>query len=59
MVVPLSVNPEKTNVDILCLEEGEIREGRWRVRRRLNGDEAVSMWYDRPTLLRIKFFSYQ
>lgn len=26
---------------------------------RLNGDEVASMWYDRPTLLKIRLFAYQ
>ena len=38
----------------LSLEEGEIRDGRWHMRRRLNGDEVASMRYDKPTLLKIK-----
>ena len=59
MVAPFAVNPEKPNIDILSLEEGEIRDGRWHMRRRLNGDEVASMRYDKPTLLKIKLFAYQ
>lgn len=59
MIVAFSTNPEKPNVDILSLEEGEIREGKWHMRRRLNGDEAASMRYDKPVLLKIKLFAYQ
>lgn len=59
MVAPFSANPEKPNVDVLSLEEGEIREGKWYMRRRLNGDEVASMRYDKPVLLKIKLFAYQ
>jgi len=59
MIVPFSANPEKPNIDILFLEEGEIREGKWHTRRRLNGDEVASMRYNSPTLLKMKLFAYQ
>ena len=59
MVAAFSLNPEKPNVDVLSLEEGEIREGKWHTRRRLNGDEAASMRYDKPALLKIKLFAYE
>lgn len=49
---------EKPNLDILSLEEGEIRDGEWKTIRRLNGDEAAFMKYDEPTLLRLKMFIY-
>lgn len=50
---------EKPNLDILSLEEGEIRNGEWKTIRRLNGDEAAFMKYDVPTLLRLKVFIYR
>lgn len=59
MVVPFSIDSKKNNVDILVLEEGEIRDGKWYAKRRLNGDEVASMRYDKPTLLKIKLFAYQ
>ena len=59
MIAPFSTNPEKPHVDILSLEEGEFRDGVWHMTRRLNGDEVASMRYDKPTLLKIKLFSYQ
>lgn len=59
MVAPFSVDSEKPNVDILSLEEGEIRDGKWHTIRRLNGDEAASMNYNSPVLLKIKLFAYQ
>lgn len=31
----------------------------WHMTRRLNGDEVASMRYEKPTLLKIKLFSYQ
>ena len=59
MVAPFSANPGKPHLDILALEEGEIKEGRWHMRRRLNGDEVAAMRYNSPTLLRIKLFIYE
>lgn len=59
MVMPFSTDSDKPNVDILYLEEGEIREGKWHTRRRLNGDEVASMRYNSPTLLKIRLFTYQ
>lgn len=58
MIGMFSTNPEEPNVDILSLEEGEFRNGVWHMYRRLNGDEAASMRYDKPTLLKIKLVSY-
>lgn len=59
MIVPFSTGSDKPNIDILSLEEGEIREGKWHTRRRLNGDEVATMRYNSPTLLKIKLFAYQ
>ncbi len=59
MIAPFSTDPQKPHVDMLCLEEGEFRDGVWHMIRRLNGDEAALMKYDKPTLLKIQLFSYQ
>ena len=59
MIMPVSTDPEKPNVDILALEEGYFDNDAWVMTRRLNGDEAASMKYERPTLLKIKLFRYQ
>ena len=59
MIAPFSTDMHKPNVDILSLEEGEFRDGKWVSGRRLNGDEAANMRYDKPTLLKIKLFAYQ
>ena len=56
-VRPMSNDPEKPNVDILVLEDGEYRDGQWTPLHRLNGDEAT-MRYETPTLLRVKLFRY-
>lgn len=53
-----STEEQKPNVDILSLEEGEYKDGKWHMYRRLNGDEAASMRYDTPTLLKVKLFAY-
>lgn len=58
MVSMYSTNPKKPNVDIALLEEGEFIDGVWHMYRRLNGDEAASMRYDKPVLLKIKLIAY-
>lgn len=55
---PVSNDPERPNVDILMLEDGEYRHGRWQPQHRLNGDEAA-MVFEAPTLLRVKLFLYR
>lgn len=59
IVAMFSADPAKPNVDILTLEEGEFADGQWKAFRRLNGDEAASMRYERPTLLRVKLLAYE
>ena len=59
MLVPISTDQSKPNVDILALEEGYFKDGEWVMTRRLNGDESASMKYDEPTLLKIRLFNYQ
>ena len=56
-IQPLSVDPDRPNVDLLRLEDGEYRQGQWQPLRRLNGDEA-NIHCDAPTLLRVKLFRY-
>lgn len=53
-----STDSEKPYVDILALEEGYFQDGVWTAGRRLNGDEATSLLYQEPTLLKIKLFAY-
>lgn len=55
----LSNDPAKPHVDLLQLEDGGFVDGQWRMYRRLNGDEAASLRYEKPTLLRVKVFAYQ
>lgn len=55
----LSNDPAKPHVDLLQLEDGEFVDGKWQMFRRLNGDEAASLHYDKPTLLRLKVFAYR
>ena len=59
IVQALSNDPAKPNVDILALEEGRMENGRWVMRRRLNGDESFTMSFGEPTLLRLKVFAYK
>lgn len=54
-----STDSRKPNVDILALEEGEFRDGQWHRHRRLNGDEAMAMRFEKPTLLKVKLLAYE
>lgn len=49
---------ERPNVDIIALEDGEVRDGVWHRDRRLNGDEAAVIRCDAPSLLRAELFAY-
>lgn len=59
MVSFLSANAAKSNLDLLCLEEGHFEEGVWMKRRRLNGDEVAHISFNEPTLVRARFFVYE
>ena len=58
-LIPFSTNPGKPNIDILALEEGRFENGNWKMIRRLNGDEAAMMKYEKPTLLKLKISAYK
>lgn len=58
MVSFRSADPVRPHVDILMLEDGEVRDGAWVPDRRLNGDEVAVMRYDAPTLLHVQLFAY-
>lgn len=58
MVEFISNDPLRPHVDILALEDGEMRDGCWCRDRRLNGDEVAIMHYEKPTLLRAELFAY-
>lgn len=57
-IVPFSLDQNKENYDIICLEEGKFVKGEWKPERRLNGDEAASLCYNEYTLLKLKVFAY-
>ena len=59
MLIPFSRCPEKKNVDILLLEEGEFTNEGWIAGRRLNGDEAARLISEEPVLWRIKLLMYE
>lgn len=59
MVIPFSVDPEKPNVDILEMEDGQFIEGKWHADRRLNGDESSSILLIEPSLVHLKLFNYR
>lgn len=59
IIQPLSLNQENPYVGVLSLEEGLFEAGNWKMHRRLNGDEVAAMRCEKPTLLRMKLYSYK
>ena len=55
----LSADEEKPNLDFVRVEEGRFEDGQWKPGRRLNGDETASLTLNAPTLLRVRFFTYE
>ncbi len=53
-----SLQPQKSYVDVLLMEEGRFENGRWIPDRRLNGDEIAVSCYHEPVLLRLKLLAY-
>ena len=53
-----SLDPERPHTELLCLEDGEYRDGEWKPFRRLNGDEA-NITCRKPTLLKLKAFIFR
>lgn len=54
-----STDSEKTNLDILRLEEGTFENGVFVPGRRFNGDETAQLKLDRPGVLRLQWFTYE
>lgn len=54
-----SADSEKTNLDILRLEEGTFEKGAFVPGRRFNGDEAAQLKLDKPGVLRLQWFTYE
>ena len=54
-----SADSEKTNLDILRLEEGTFENGVFVPGRRFNGDETAQLKLDRPGVLRLQWFTYE
>lgn len=50
---------DQANLDLLLVEEGSFQNGCWRCGRQLNGDETANLSMDKPTVLHVKFFTYQ
>lgn len=58
-LMPFSADKEKPFHDFIDLEEGYFdAEGAWVTTLRRNGDEAVMLGFEKPTLLRIKLFAH-
>lgn len=54
-----SADREKTNLDILRVEEGTFENGAFVPGRRFNGDEAAQLKLDKPGVLRLQWFTYE
>lgn len=54
-----SADSEKTNLDILRVEEGTFEHGAFVPGRRFNGDEAAQLKLDKPGVLRLQWFTYE
>ena len=48
----------KPNAELLSLDEGRFEDGRWVTTLHRNGDEAQSLMFMKPTLLRCRLFTY-
>ena len=55
----VSNDEKKSNLDLLRLEEGSFVDGVWKAGRRLNGDEAAHISFDKPGILYVKYFVYE
>ena len=53
-----SANPDKPNCEFLSIDEGKIVDGKWQTTLHRNGDEAQMLFFFKPTLLKIKLFTY-
>lgn len=54
-----SDDPDRPNLDLLSVEEGSFENGQWVPSRRLNGDETAHMAMGKPSVWRVRFFTYQ
>ena len=55
----VSMNPDCPHLEYLSVEEGFFDEnGYWQTRKRLNGDEAIHLYFGEPMLLRVRFFTF-
>lgn len=50
---------DRPNLDLLLAEEGCFENGRWIPGRRLNGDETANLSLSKPSVLHVKFFTYE
>lgn len=58
ILIPFSLDQNNPHIDIIALEDGNFKNGFWNKSRRLNGDEATLLGYDKPTMLRLKLSAY-
>ncbi len=59
MVAFFSQDHEKPYAEIFSYEEGEFRDGVWKAGRRLNGDEAASLKFEKPQLRKIRLHAFE
>lgn len=59
MVAFFSQDDEKPYAEIFSYEEGEFRDGVWKAGRRLNGDEAASLKFEKPQLRKIRLHAFE
>lgn len=58
MVAFFSQDQEKPYAEIFSYEEGEFVDGAWKAGRRLNGDEATSLKFEKPQLRKIRLHAF-
>lgn len=55
----ISQDKTRPNVDYILVEEGQFADGKWKARRRLNGDETQFLKCDELTIIHMNFFCYE
>lgn len=58
MAAFFSQDREKPYAEIFSCEEGEFGDGVWKAGRRLNGDEAASLKFEKPRLVKIRLHAF-
>lgn len=56
---PFSMDKSRPFIEIISLEEGNFTNEGWKRKRRLNGDEAARLAFEKPALLKLTLFMYR